>query len=198
MGECVNFKLWLISDVYEAIPLDTLTKEERDHLISSRWVDKWKGTSVKSRLVCRGFSEQVIDKDDTFASTPLLTTLRMLLTIGLSRGWNFYTGDISTAFLHAALEEGGRIIVRPPDDMQDELGPIAWRLKKAMYGLRTAPRTWQDHFADIVTSQLGLRRSKVDPNLYFHPEKKMYLIVHVDDILIACKDKKSNGTLLPD
>ena len=57
---------------------------------------------IKSRPVVRGFEQTGTDVD-TFASTPSLITLLVLITIALARNWFMTTGDVSTAFLHADL-----------------------------------------------------------------------------------------------
>ena len=54
-------------------------------------------------------------------------------------------GDVSTAFLHALMNE--EVFVWPPKEFYPE-GKCLWRLKKAMYGLRQAPKLWQEHFAE--------------------------------------------------
>mmetsp|Transcript_7689 Transcript_7689/g.18846 ORF Transcript_7689/g.18846 Transcript_7689/m.18846 type:complete len:91 (+) Transcript_7689:3482-3754(+) len=58
------------------------------------------------------------------------------------------------------------------------------RLKKALYGLKEAPRAWNDTLHKHLTEH-GFRRSKVDPCLYFHDEKQLWVGVIVDDILYA-------------
>ncbi len=42
-------------------------------------------------------------------------------------------------------------------------------LKKAMYGLRSAPVRWDDHFAEIMEDLEGFRleRLKSDPSVWF-------------------------------
>ena len=69
-------------------------------------------------------------------------------------------GDVSTAFLHALMIE--EVFVWPPKEFYPE-GKCLWRLKKAMYGLRQAPKLWQEHFAEVMTTKLGFRRCKSDP-----------------------------------
>ena len=50
-----------------------------------------------------------------------------------------------------------------------------------MYGLRTAPATWQHYFAEVLVV-LGLRRSTAEPNIYM--TDSAYVMVYVDDLLI--------------
>ncbi len=59
------------------------------------------------------------------------------------------------AFLHAPLGNQ-HVYIWPPKEYYPE-GTTLWRLKKAMYGLRSSPKAWQDYFAKSMT-ELGFRR----------------------------------------
>ena len=100
--------------------METLSEHELSHAISSHWVKTRKpdGT-VRCRLVVRGFDQVVDDPDQTFASTPSLTTLKLLFTLSVAFGWDVSTGDISTAFLHALIT-GEDIYVIPPAEYYPE------------------------------------------------------------------------------
>ena len=57
-------------DVFVEAPLSSLPPDVLRAAITTRWVHRWKGDTVRSRLVCRGFKEPVADEDQTYASTP--------------------------------------------------------------------------------------------------------------------------------
>ena len=42
---------------------------------------------------------------------------------------------------------------------------ILWWIHKAMYGLRTSPQDWQQHFAQVL-SDMGFQQMQSDANLY--------------------------------
>ena len=111
------------------------------------WIHTWKGHASKSRLCVRGFKQNIEDMDDTYASTPVLCILKVLIVHALSRQWGIFTYDVTTAFLHAQLNpEATPIYVWAPIEFYPD-GQTIGKLKRAVYGLRTAPREWQDHFA---------------------------------------------------
>jgi histone deacetylase 1/2 len=60
------------------------------------------------------------------------------------------------------------------------------KLDKALYGLKQAPRAW---YARLSTKlhQLGFTPSKCDTSLFFlaKPEVTMFVLVYVDDIIVA-------------
>ena len=59
-----------------------------------------------------------------------------------------------------------------------------WKLKKALYGLRDAPRAWQEHSAE-ARQDMGGRRLKSDTVPYYFFEYKRFMPVHVDDVTIV-------------
>lgn len=64
-------------------------------------------------------------------------------------------------------------------------------LKRSLYGLKQAPRQWYLKF-DAFTTSNDVIRSNQDNCVYFkHAENKpfMYLLLYVDDMLLACKEK---------
>ena len=88
-------------------------------------------------------------------------------------------GDISTAFLHAAVDDDFYVI--PPLEFYPD-GCTLWKLKKALYGLKRSPKLWQEHFASVMKKN-GFRRVKSDPNLYVHETKQLYVLAYVDDLM---------------
>ena len=142
-------------DVYEELPHNRLTPAQIKGAIKTRWVNRLKGDEVRCRLVAKGYDQLINDKDDTYASTPLLNTLKILLLFGMQKNYRMRFGDVSTAFLHATLNDESLYVVPPHEYYPD--GKVYWRLKRPLYGLKTAPKEWQDHFAHILTSTLHAR-----------------------------------------
>ena len=105
--------------------------------------------------------------------------LKTLLTLAVARGWHVTLADVSTAFLHASMD--GEVLVLPPVEYYPS-GDIVWRLKRALYGLKSAPNRWQQHLAATLAS-------KGDPNLYFHAKRKIYLLCYVDDLMLFGEQK---------
>ena len=171
-------------DVYTEVPIDQCSQEDIDQAIGVRWVKRWKtDTELRMRLVVQGCYQDSssIDVDSIYASTPSLVTLRLLLVMSLARSWEISLADISTAFLHAAIED--KVHVWPPAEYYPQANCL-WRLKRAMYGLRQSPKLWQDHFASTMV-RLGFRRCKSDSNLYCHKSRSLYVLAYVDDLLIV-------------
>ena len=176
-------------EVYDEVKVDDCTQEQIDGALDCRWVKVWKSEDeLRCRVVVRGCFQNVekSEEDNLFASTPSLVTMRLLLCVALARNWGITMGDVSTAFLHALMNE--EVFVWPPKEFYPE-GDCLWRLKKAMYGLRQAPKLWQEHFAEVMTTKLGFRRCKSDPNLYCHESGRLYVLAYVDDLLVVGTDE---------
>ena len=130
---------------------------------------------MRARIVAKGFTEPVTDIDNIYASTPIYSVLRLLLTLSLSNNWTVRTGDISVAFLHAAAAT---------DDLHlQQSRRNRLELNKAIYGLRSSPKAWQTHLADML-QQLGLQRSTAEPTIYYTQQRSAYILVYVDDLLL--------------
>eukprot|EP00253_Pinus_taeda_P030260 PITA_30260 len=70
-------------------------------------------------------------------------------------------------------------------DYEETFAPVA-RLKKALYGLKLAPRSWYSRI-DTYLQQLGFTKSEADSNLYFIVvgEEPLIQVLHVDDLIIT-------------
>ena len=88
---------------------------------------------------------------------------KTLLTLAVARGWHVTLADVSTAFLHASMD--GEVLVLPPVEYYPS-GDVVWRFKRALHGLKNAPKLRQQHLATTLESK-GFQRMKSDPNLYF-------------------------------
>ena len=128
-------------EVFEEVEPTSSSPVQLKSAIPTRWVRTWKGDQVKCRLVAKDLKckDFVRDKDDMYAATPAFVVVKMLTVLALSFGWCIWCADVATAFLHAPLV-GDPVFVLPPPDHHSTL---IWRLKKAMYGLRQAPKAWQ-------------------------------------------------------
>ena len=148
--------------VFVEVPTSSLPPGMLRTAITTRWVHRWKGDTVRSRLVCRGFNEPVTDEDQTYASTPLLAMVKLLILLSLSLDWHIEFWDVGAALLPATASR--EFCVVPPHELYDQ-GTVLWKFNKALYGLRAAPRAWQDHLAELVHTH-GFKRMQSEANVY--------------------------------
>ena len=170
--------------VYEEVSAEGWTPAELRKVIKTRWVLVWKGDEVKARLVAKGYSQDVTDYD-TYASTPLLCSLKILLLVAQTRKLEILFADVSTAFLHAELQSDEIIYVEPPTEYYPKGShKVVWKLRKALYGLKTAPKQWQQHLCNVLTTMKG-QGMKSEPNIYYFRKSRTYMLVYVDDLVIV-------------
>ena len=143
-------------------------RPEGTNVVSVRWVYDLKATGDiitkwKARLVARGFSQQEGEDYDPFklfAPTMKTKTLRLLTQIAAQDGADIRQFDISVAFLHALLDED--VYVEQPEGFKVP-GKEGWvyKLHKAMYGLKQAPKKFSEHLKECLT-KIGFEHAGSD------------------------------------
>jgi histone deacetylase 1/2 len=116
--------------------------------IGCKWVFKIKQNAdgtisrYKGRLCAKGYAQiESIDFTDTFAPVIHLETLRALLAFAAKNNLIVCQLDVSTAYLHADVEEEIYMEQPPGFEEYDENGePLVCLLKKSIYGLKQAGR----------------------------------------------------------
>jgi len=178
-------------DVWELVP-----RPPGANVVGTRWVYDIKQDAegnilrYKARLVAQGFSQKEgVDFTDTFAPTMHLKTMRLLLSLAAAKKMDVRQYDVSTAFLHASLKEEV-FVAQPPGHVIAGKEGWVYRLKKAMYGLRNAPKAWGDFFQAQLSEQ-GFVQSQQDECLWTLTagESVIHILYHVDDSLVVSNDE---------
>ena len=174
--------------------LEELKKEEEDEYedISSKMVITWKNRQEKggwfrrARLVARQFkSNNDEDMANTFAPTSVMMVPKLLIHLMMTVYVNFVAMvlDIKDAFL---------MVDQPADEKASiRYGMKRYKLKKCLPGQRTAARHWFDLFKDTAI-EFGMESNPLQPTLLMKFEK-IYLTVHVDDVLMIGKPEELNN-----
>lgn len=69
-----------------------------------------------------------------------------------------------------------------PEGYDDGTGRVC-KLNKTLYGLKQAGRLWNVKL-DIALAKFGLKKSKLDPCVYFNERLSLFIAIYVDDFLI--------------
>jgi hypothetical protein len=159
--------------------------------ITFKWVFKLKrdeaGAIVKhkARLVARGFLQQEgIDFDDAFAPVARIESVR-LLALSTQEGWHVHHMDVKSAFLNGDLKEEVYVHQLLGFAIPGKEGMVL-RLRKALYGLRQAPRAWNAKL-DSTLKRMGFMPSPHEATIYRrgNGENALLVGVYVDDLVIT-------------
>jgi hypothetical protein len=91
-------------------------------------------------------------------------TIRLILSIMVSKGWSLWQLDVQNALLHGVLE--GEVFMKQPPGFEDTSKPhIVCKLDKAIYVLKQAPRAWYSKLSSRL-QVLGFTPSKGDTSLF--------------------------------
>jgi hypothetical protein len=175
-------------DVLEAVPKPDGIRPVKSRYVYKRKFDKsGELKKHKARMIALGFGQvQGVDVFNTFAPVVKSITVRLLLAIAFLYNMAVHQLDVSNAFCYADIE--GDVYMEATSDYDL---PEGWcfKLHKALYGLRTSPRSWWKHLDKYIKS-LHFKPCILEPCLYhmLYKGTVMYLMIYVDDILIACSN----------
>jgi len=198
-------KKWLEAadeEIESLIKNKTWTLVDRDNSqkpIGCKWIFKRKAgiagveqPRFKARLVAKGYAQKEgIDFQEIFSPVVKHVSIRLLLSMVVHLNMELQQMDVKTAFLHGYLDE--TIYMDQPEGYIHEKYPDkVCLLKRSLYGLKQSPRQWNNRFNEFM-QRIGYERSKYDSCVYYKillSGDYIYLLLYVDDILIASKDKE--------
>jgi hypothetical protein len=174
-------------NVWEIVP-----RTESKSIVTSKWVYNIKHAvdgsidKYKERFMARGFFQQEgEDYDETFAPVSRYTSIRSIISLATSMCWSLHQMDVKTTFLNEVIEE--EVYMEQPQGFAVHPREThVCRLKKAMYGLKKAPRDWYAQI-DNYLMRLGFSKSYADPNLYYRVvnDAPVILLLYVDDLFMT-------------
>ena len=130
-----------------------------------------------------------MDYNEIFAPVVKHAFIRIMLSVVVNFDLELEQLDVKTAFLHGTLDEV--IYMSQPEGFIEKGNEDkVCLLKKSLYGLKQSPRQWNKKFDDFMKSQ-KFRRCRKNPCVYTKGssiDDRVYLLMYVDDMLIAAKD----------
>jgi hypothetical protein len=136
-------------------------------------------------LVAKGYSQvKGLNFDETFALVARLESIRMLLTYATHYSFKLYQMDVKGVFLNGLIKE--EVYVEQPLGFESEEYPNhIYKLHKALYRLKQAPRAWYECLRDFLTEN-GFTIGKVNSTLFTRKMGKDLFIcqIYVNDIIL--------------
>ena len=161
--------------------------------IQTRWADREKDGRVKSRLVLKDYNRcQRRTQLEMFSPTPSTLSLKtMLVASSHDRKKDPESNHITvsiyvhTALLHADVDQDLSAEPQEPDEWYDAglKEDEVWKLNKALYGYRKAPKLWHQQLVSVLES-LNYHPLLTDPSCFRNDETNTNIFVHVDDGLM--------------
>ena len=205
--EAAHWKEAVQAEVQSLIDNDVIEVMEYDlmmDVLDLKWVFTVKETidgviaRWKARCTARGdLMKKGVNYGETFAPVVRFETLRFLLAYAAAHNWPVHQMDVVTAFLYG-LMEGPDVYVKlppgypiPPHLRHLPPEKLMGKLKKALYGIKQAPRLWNDTI-DKFMLEHGFTRSNTDACLYWRDTAlssggvdRLFVGIFVDDIVIT-------------
>ncbi|GJZ17862.1 retrovirus-related pol polyprotein from transposon TNT 1-94, partial [Tanacetum coccineum] len=132
---------FVANDVWELVP-----QHKNMIIIGTKWVFRNKldengiVSQNKARLVTQGYNQQDdIDYDETYALVARLESIRILLAYACALDFKLFQMDVKSAFLNGLINEEV-YVAQPPGFIDFEKPDHVYKLKKAFYGLKQAPK----------------------------------------------------------
>ncbi|KAL4028032.1 hypothetical protein IC575_011224 [Cucumis melo] len=150
------------------------------NVVGNKWVFRLKRNAGsiqrhKARLVAKGFHQNPgIDFFETFSPIIKASTVRVVLNLAVSKGWNLQHLDFNNAFLNGELSEDV-YMSQPAGYVHPHFPDYVCKLNKAIYGLKQAPRAWNTTLSTELL-RLGFVNSRSDSSLFIFP-------TYVEDLL---------------
>lgn len=141
-------------------------------------------------MVAKGFTQvEGIIYNDIFLPVVKHCSIRILLGLVNQYDLELEQLDVKTTFLHGNLKE--TIYMNQPKGFEEGENKVCL-LKKSLYGLKQSPRMWYLKFDEFLI-RYGFIRNRYDNYVYILKNEKvcvLYLLLYVDDILIASANKE--------
>jgi hypothetical protein len=118
-----------------------------------------------------------------FAPVARWDTIRAILALAASKGWEMYQLDVKSAFLHGELMED--VYIEQPPGYQKQGRNKVYKLNKALYGLKQAPRAWYSKIESYFVHE-GFTKCPYEHTLFVKQgsEGKMLIVsLYVDDLI---------------
>ncbi|GJX70549.1 retrovirus-related pol polyprotein from transposon TNT 1-94 [Tanacetum coccineum] len=101
---------------------------------------------------------------ESFAPVARIEAIRIFVAYAAHKNMTIYQMDVKTAFLNGELKE--KVYVSQLEGFVDQDNPShVYKLKKALYVLKQAPRAWYDMLSSFLISQ-RFSKGAIDPTLF--------------------------------
>ncbi|GJY01339.1 retrovirus-related pol polyprotein from transposon TNT 1-94 [Tanacetum coccineum] len=170
---------------------EALTDERTKWVFKNKLDENGVVSRNKARLAAQGYNQQEgIDYDETYAPVARLESIRILLAYACALDFKLFQMDVKSAFLNGFINEEV-YMAQPMVFIDFEKPDHVYKLKKALYSLKQAPKAWYDRL-QVFLIKHEYKMGMVDNTLITKKKSSNLIIVqiYVDDIIfgLTCQD----------
>ena len=184
-----EYKFMQDNDVWDLVPLLEGTKP-----IGCKWIFKTKRDlkgdveRYKTCLVAKGFTQKEdIDFKETFTPVSTKDPFRTIMALAYF-DIELHQMDVKTVLLNENIDETV-YMVQLKNFVSGDPKKMVYKLKKSIYGLEQASRQWYHKFhLGIVSFGFEINMVNECVSHKFSGSKHIFLVLYVDDILLATND----------
>jgi len=175
--EVVPYEKWM-----KPLPFIEVLTEKEDNISGA--------TKLKVRLAVRG-DLQVDRPHNCYSPTAGTVEILVFITVMIHLGATIIQADCPAAYLNGRLKDVVYLYLPEGHPQNDGKRSFVYRCPASIYGLAVSGRVWYLKFVEIIKS-LDFNVHQRCPNLFSLEKRgeKVYLLLYVDDLLIASKDTK--------
>lgn len=169
-----------------AVPTDDMNIVGCKWVFTLKYLPNGQLDRYKARLLAKGFHQRYgHDFTETFSHVVKSTTIRTVLHLAINKGWSARQIDVNNAFLQGTLEEEV-YVTQPPGFIDRDHPHHVCCLRKALCGLKQAPRAWYQELGQYLLIQ-GFINSTSDASLFIRNTGRdiTYILVYVDDMIVT-------------
>lgn len=181
-----------IKSLEEKKTFELVDYPEHQQVLPLKWVFTYKiddaGYLVrhKARICVRG-DLQHHTSDDIYAATGAYRSFRILMALVCAFGLLCHQIDFKNAFINADMDDEIYTTCPPGYGTPGK----AWKLLKALYGLRKSPKLWFDELVSFLRG-LGFNHCPDEPCILINNETGLILFLYVDDLLVIARQECIN------
>nr|GEX33579.1 hypothetical protein [Tanacetum cinerariifolium] len=155
-------------------------KNVKEAMTDPAWIE-----SMQEELLQFKSLDEGIDFEESFAPVARMEAIRIFLAYAAHKSFYVFQMDVKTAFLHGSLKKDVYVCQHEGFIDADHLSHV-YKLKKALYGLKKAPKAWYDELLMFLL-QNHFFKGTIDPTLFIRRFQDDILVVqvYVDDIIFG-------------
>jgi hypothetical protein len=164
----------------------------KQNVIGTKWVfcnkqdENGVMTKNKARLEATEYTQvEGLDFGETYASVARLEAIHVLLAFATHHNFKLHQMDVKSDFLNVPISEEV-YVEQPPGSEDPQFSNHVYKLHKALYGIKQAPRAWYECFKEFLLKK-GFEIGKAEPTLFTRKLGNDLFVcqIYVDDIIFG-------------